>query len=49
MNFDNYQWSFEVCDIYDKNKQKKLLKLAKDLCLTDLQMLNYLEQLADVI
>ena len=48
MDYESYLRVFQNCDIHDQKIQSKLLKLAKDLKISELQMLIFLETLPDV-
>ncbi len=43
MNYENYYWVFEYCQIFDSKVQSKLLKLAKQLAMSEWQMLIFLD------
>ena len=43
MNYENYYWVFDNCKIFDRKVQSKLLKLAKELAMTEWQMLIFLD------
>ena len=47
-NNDSFKWVFTISEIYDKKTQSKLLKLAKDLNMTEWELLIHLETLPDV-
>ncbi len=48
MNIEKFKWGFAQCFIFDIKTQKKLLKLSKDLNVSDWQVLIFLETLPDV-
>ena len=43
-----YIWAFECCEIMDEKIQVKLMKLAKDLSISEWEMLIHLDNLPDV-
>jgi hypothetical protein len=48
LNRTTYIWAFELCEIMDAKIQVKLFKLAKDLSISEWDMLNHLDNLPDV-
>ncbi len=48
MNRATYIWAFEQCEIIEAKIQVKLMKVAKDLNISEWEMLIYLENLPDV-
>ena len=49
MNIEQFNWVFAQCSIFDIITQKKLVKLSKNLNVSEWQMLIFLETLLDVI
>jgi hypothetical protein len=48
INRATYIWAFELCEIMDEKIQVKLMKLAKDLSISEWEMIFNLEHLPDV-
>jgi hypothetical protein len=44
----SYKWVLEKCDIVDRKMQLKLIRLAKDLRIPEMEMYIFLEPLPDV-
>jgi hypothetical protein len=44
----SYKWVLEQCDIVDRKMQLKLIRLAKDLSIPEMEMYIFLEPLPDV-
>ena len=48
MNSDTFTWVFERCEIFDQKVQVKLRQLAKNLNMSEWEILIFLEPLPDV-